>query len=107
MREREFEFGPLVKGSYGGLMAIFPVVLVGWPDFFWWYVFLMLFLGLGLRVLIEKTGIYRIWGVTKMSLDDKFHKRLIEKRQLDIDRKSRDDKYRKSRVKDPRLPKNW
>jgi hypothetical protein len=107
MREREFEFGPISKGVYIALFSILPVVPAIYPDAFFYYVLFLLCIGLGTRIFLERTGLYRLWCSFEGGLRDKWDKKFLEKRGIEIDRKLRDEKYRKSRYRDPKLPKKW
>ena len=71
------------------------------------YCGLLLFLGLGLRPLLEKTGLYRLVSHYLLVVQEKSSAKFMEKRAAEIDRKQRDAKYRGRRVKHPGLPKNW
>ena len=107
MREREFEYGPLAKGTYVGLVAVFAPVALAFPQWAPRYLLFLLFLGLGLRFLLERTGLYRLWASFKVGLTEKWDRKFLARHRSEIDRKQRAEKYHRSRVKDPGLPKNW
>lgn len=107
MRENEFEFGPVSKGCYLGLISLAALIPLYYPDMFLYYVLALIFLGLGLRPLLQRTGLYKLWAQVEISVSGRWNKKYLEKRRMEVDRKVRDEKYRHSRVKDPRLPKNW
>lgn len=77
------------------------------PRVLFWYVPLLVFLGLGLKPVLEVTG----FGALLVNLVEKRQakrwKRIEEQERLKVKQKQRDDKYRHQRVRDPRLPKNW
>jgi len=83
------------------------VVMVGFPNLFIYYILFLIFLGIGLRPLVEKTGINAFYQTQITRLVEKWDRKFLEKRRMEIDRKRRDQKYRSKRAKDQRLPKNW
>lgn len=107
VRHKQFEYSPLLQGAYRGLLwAALPIPLFG-IDLFVVYVAILLFLGFGLRPLLERTGLYRLLSHYLVVFEEKTSKRYLEKRAAEIDRKARDDKHRKRRLKHPDLPRNW
>ena len=107
MRQKQFEYGPLARGIYHACVSvtiIFP--LISWKLFGWW-VLMLLFFTFGLRPLLERTGLYRLFAHFLVVVSDKSSARFEAKRQQEIERKIRDDKYRGGHRKHPDLPKNW
>lgn len=107
MHEKQFEYSTLVSGSYRGMLWLIPLMPLLGINFLLVYCALMLFLGLGLRLLLEKTGLYRLVSHYLLVVQEKSSAKFIEKRAAEIDRKQRDDKYRRRHVKHQGLPKNW
>ena len=107
MQEKQFEYSTLAKGSYRGMMWLFPLMLVLGLDVFLAYCALMLFLGIGLRPLLEKTGLYRQVTHYLLVVQEKTSARFMAKHVAEIERNQRDDKHRRRRLKHPDLPKNW
>ena len=107
MPEKQFEYSTLASGSYRGMMWLVCVMPLLGFDVFLAYCALLLFLGLGLRPLLEKTGLYRRVSHYLLVAQEKSSAKFMEKRAAAIDRKQRDDKHRRRRVKHPDLPKNW
>lgn len=107
MSSKKFKYGPLAIGIYTALLTLLVVVMVGFPNLFIYYILLLLFLGIGLRPLIVKTGLYAFYQTLITTLVEKLSKKYLQKRRKEIDRKRRDQKYRNKRNKDPQLPKNW
>ena len=107
MSEHEFEYGPVLRTLY--VLMIWPILYIGWayPDMVFYYVCLWVFLGLGLRIVIEKSGLYEAYQNARVAIDDKRGRKRHTRIKQEVDRKMRDEKYRKSRYRDPRLPKNW
>ena len=107
MREREFEYGFIAKGVFLGLVASSVVVALYFPDRWLHYLGFLLFLGLGLRPLLERTGLYRLWNTVQGFFIERWNRKYLRKRRQEVDRRLRDEKYRGKRYKDPKLPKNW
>jgi hypothetical protein len=107
MTEEKFEWGPLSRGIYTAMLWF--TVLLGWvaADWLVYYVPLLIFLGLGLRPLLEITGLYVLFSGLLNKVDAARWTKITEKRRLQIERKTRDKKYKDRRTKDPRLPPNW
>lgn len=107
MKEHEFEYGAIAKGMYIALICITPVIPFLNPDWFLYYLGLLAFLGFCLRFVLETSGLHHMWTSVEGALLDKWDRKFLRKRRMQIDRQLRDEKYRKSRHRDPRLPKNW
>lgn len=107
MSEPEFQYGPFARGIYLALGALVVPVAIYFPDYFLHYLAVLLFLGVGLKALLTRTGLARAWSGFLFSTQERWDRKYLEKHRRKIDRKIRDEKLRKSRVRDPRLPKNW
>lgn len=107
MAEKQFEYGPLARGAY--LALIYFALLVGWvaPGWLFHYAAFLMFLGLGLRPLLEWTGLAQRFQSTMADIEERWHRKREFRRRLEIDRRERDKKYRCSHYRDPRLPPNW
>lgn len=107
MKEHKFSYGPVWKGVYIGLISLSVVVFAYWYQYIGYYLLFLLYLGLGLRPTIEYLGLVELFNVSENYLDEKINGQYYKKKKMELERKVRDEKYRKSRLKDPRLPKNW
>lgn len=87
MQEKQFEYSPLVSGSYRGMLWLIPLMPLLGFNVFLTYCALMLFLGLGSRPLLEKTGLYRLVSHYLLVAQDKSSAKFMEKRAAEIDRK--------------------
>lgn len=107
MREEGFSWGPLARGIYIGLLWL--TLVVGWtdPNMLAYYVPLLVFLGLCLKPILVMTGLYSLISSSYDGLMEALWKKKTAQRRMEIDRKERDKKYRHSRIKDSKLPKNW
>lgn len=107
MNEPDFEYGPASKGAYIALIALIPLIPVAFPQYTVSYVVFVLFLGFGLRPLLHLSGAYALWNTFRVRAIDQWDRKFLLRRRAQIDRALRDDRYRKSRVRDPRLPRRW
>lgn len=107
MTNSQFEYGPISRGIYYALISATSLVPFIAMELLGYYLLLLVFLGFGLKPLLLKTGIYSLWEHSTESLHEKVHRKHTEKHRLEIERKSRDNKYRGGHRKDSRLPKNW
>jgi hypothetical protein len=103
----EFEYGPLAKGAFIALASLTPVVLLIDYTYIPYYLALLLFLAFLLRPFLLKSGLYALWNNLGDAVQHKWDKKYLDKRAQEIDKKVEMEKYRRSRVRDPRLPKNW
>ena len=107
IRHKQFEYSPLVHGVYRGLWcAALPMPMLGMEVAVSYFLFLS-FLGLGVRPILERTGLYRLISHVLVVIEEKADARFLQQRAQEIDRKMRDDRYRKRRLKHPDLPKHW
>lgn len=107
MREPKFEWGPVARGIYIGMLWF--TVVIGWhfPNFLAYYIPLLIFLGLALRPLLEITGLYDVFVALSEKIDEGRWKKINEERRKEVERIERNRKYKSTRLKDPKLPKNW
>lgn len=104
---QEFEFGPITRGAYIALISVAALLPLVAPQYFVHYIVFLVFLGFGLRPFLVKTGLFNLWNSIGAAVQSKWDRKYLEKRARDIDTKTELEKYRKSRAKDPRLPKKW
>ena len=109
MREQDFQYGPVARGLYIAMIGLLPLVGILAPGRFMAYAGLLLFLGFGLRPLLEVTGLYRLLIATGLAVQERMDRKFLAQRRREIDRRLRDERYRQSRARDrdPRLPKRW
>lgn len=105
--DKEFEFGPVARGIYIALISVAALMPLIAPQYFFYYVAFVIFLGFGLRPFLVKTGLYSVWNNIGHFVQSAWDKNYLEKRAEEIEKNAEIDKYRKSRVRDPKLPKNW
>jgi|TARA_B100000315_G_C14529467_1_gene565438 hypothetical protein len=107
MTAKQFEYGLMATAIYRGLLWCILITPMLGPDIFVGYVLLMLFLGLGLRPLLEKTSLYRVAIHLQIVTLEKTSQGFMDKRKAKIVSRQRDESYRKRRGKHPDLPKDW
>ncbi|WP_221450533.1 hypothetical protein [Pseudoteredinibacter isoporae] len=71
------------------------------------YLPLLMFLGLGLRPLLEATGLYHLFQAILLKRDDAAWEKINKTHRQKVNQKERSNSLKQRRVKDPRLPKNW
>lgn len=103
----QFEWGPLARGVYTALLCL--TVLVSWlyPEYLFHYMGLLVFLGVFLRPLIERSGLYDAYSRFAFALSERRWRKVNERRRHEVYLAERDKKYRARRTRDPKLPKNW
>ena len=108
MEEKQFEYGTIALGIYA---ASWPLCLVVFLYFgveaLLYYVASLLFSGLLLRPLLEKSGLHRFYRSAVDGVTERKERRQHAEQAANAARKARDEAYRNSRYRDPRLPKNW
>ena len=104
---KEFEYGPLAKGLYIALFCMAVPLLLLYPQYLLRYLAALVLLGLGLRPLLVRSGLYTLWNRTLGSAQRKWDEKYLAERRAEIEREQELEKIRRSRVRDPRLPKNW
>ncbi len=107
MYDSDFRWGPLATGIYRAMLWL--TVLIGWtyPQYVFHYAALLVFLGLGLKPLLIKTGLQQLLSDYAERGREYRWKGETTRRRAEIERKERDKKYKQSRIRDSRLPKNW
>jgi len=109
----EFEFGPLARGIFMALMwGTLPMaVLAGKgmvaPIWFLLYAGGLVFLALGLKPLLVRTGWLGLLRQVQVELEDRYYADFEAERRQEVDRRQRDQKLRRQRYRDPKLPPNW
>lgn len=107
MADKKFEYGPLPVGIFMALVAVIVPIGMYYPDWIFRYLMFLLFLGLGLRPLLVMTGMLSVSQSLLQSLEEKRNKKFVEQKRREVELKMQLEKYRKSRYRDPRLPKDW
>ncbi|NND66139.1 MAG: hypothetical protein HKN19_01010 [Halioglobus sp.] len=104
---REFEYGPLAKGLYIALFCVSVPLLLLYPQYIVRYLVFLVVLGFGLRPFLVWSGLFGLWRRTLGAAERKWDEKHLADRRTQIERKQASEKYRRSRHRDPRLPKNW
>ncbi len=70
-----------------------------WPGKHWYYLGVLVFLALGLRPLLERSGLYRCWLLLRQTLAEAWPRKSEAGWQQEIARREREQKYRFSRTR--------
>jgi hypothetical protein len=103
----DFEYGIVPRAIFIGLCWI--TVLLGFTEPNWlpWHIALLLFLGLGLKPLLLKTGLYHGWLRFLVKVDEARHLESDAANRARVERKRRDTRLRKARRTSSDLPPGW
>ena len=109
----EITFGPVARGIYFALLWITPLfgavaMAAPWARAWLpWHLGLVLFLGLGLKPLLRYTGLHRRWQWLMAEAQKRHHADHHAEAARQVERKRRDEKFRKTRVRHSDLPPRW
>ncbi len=103
MHEPKFHYGPIAKGVYGGLWPLSILVAIIAIEMLGYYLIFLLFLGIGLRPVLEKTGMYDLYIHIREKLSDRRNRRRHDEIRDSIDRKARDER-RETRDERRKIP---
>jgi hypothetical protein len=107
MKTSAFEYGPVSRGIYIALIWLtLPVMFLGFKQFIAYMLFLI-FLTFALKPILEVTGLMGAYQSLVASQREKANRRLSTKRFIEIDKRERILKHKRSRIKDSSLPNNW
>lgn len=101
----DFSYGPIAKGLYIALLGF--TALAAMTPFLIWYLLFLLFLGVGLKPFLIHTGLRRIWLSHRAEVQRRRNAPHHARAARRIERERRDEKLRKTRVRDPNLPDRW
>lgn len=71
MREPKFEWGPLPRGIYIGMLWFTLVIGLRFTNLLVYYIPLLVFLGIGLRPFLEVTGLYDFFSSMTEKIGEK------------------------------------
>lgn len=78
MRGSNFEYGALTRGIYTAMLwSVWVFVFVA-PSYLVYYVPLLIFLGIGLKPLLIKTGFFSVYQNYLAKLDEKTNQKLLK-----------------------------
>jgi len=103
MVEDQFEYGPVARGIFYGLVSLTILVgLLGTGPLLFYILFLQ-FLAMGLKPFLIKTGLYQIY----MKVADRRWRKITAQRCMEVENEKRKAKYKYRRRNDDSLPRNW
>ncbi len=107
MKEAQFYWGTFARACY--IAAWWFCLLFGFtnPAVLFYYIPFLIFLGVGLRPLLEATGLYYLFQSVLLKRDDANWEKRNSERRAQIKSAVRSKALKQQRAKDPRLPKNW
>ncbi len=109
----DFQYGPLARGAYIALLWSTTVLGFVAADADWalrylpWHLLLLVFLGIGLKPFVLRTGLYRMWQGWAAALQTRRNAGHHAEAARRVDRARRDQKLRSARLRDPTLPPRW
>ena len=98
--DRQFEFGPLSLGIYRALLWIALLVPLYFPAYTVHYFFLLVFLGLGLRPLLEITGLWVCWERLESPFGKRWSDKELDLHRRKIEARQRQEALRRRRVRE-------
>ena len=98
-REHTFEYGPVARGSFIALVALGPLVPLYFPGYLFYYFGLLLFLALGLRPLLEVTGLWRLGNWLQSKLPRRWNDKALARHRAQVEAKERQKRLRYSRYR--------
>lgn len=107
MIEPGFSWGPMARGVYTALLWMTAFVAFLDSSFLYYYIPFLAFLGLGLRPLLEQTGVSDILNARSNVRHEKRWQNLREKRVFEVRRTQHAERHKRRRTRDSNLPKNW
>ena len=105
--DEDFQYGLLSRSIFVGLLWLTPLLGFTAPEWLPLHVGLLLFLGLGLKPLLIRTGVRRTWLSWRAHAQQRRQAAHHTEAARRVERQRRDDKYRKSRQRDPGLTPGW
>ena len=100
-------WGTVTRGTYHAMLWFTLLIGRVYPYWLNHYIALLVFLGVALKPLLEKTGLHRLALWLIHSIDNKRRQKTVEQHKVMIKRQERDNRYKRRRVRDPKLPKHW
>ena len=106
-RDEYFEWGPLAKGTYMMLLSVTVLVAIAFPQHLYWYIPMIIFMGVGLKTVLVRSGLARHLSFLLDRAEEARWSKITRRRRMEIERQERDKRYRHRHKQDSRLPKNW
>ncbi|GAA6151215.1 hypothetical protein [Pseudoteredinibacter isoporae] len=107
MKEAQFYWGPFARACY--IAAWWFCLFFVWvaPNVLWTYIPVLIFLGVGLRPLLEATGLYTACQAILLKRDDAYWAKANSRHRKKVEQEERSKRLKQQRLKDERLPKDW
>ena len=107
MNDEILSWGPVARAIY--LALLWMTVLFAYLDssLLFYYVLFLVFLGIGLLPLLEKTGLADVLNARSHARHEKRWKEVRQKKALEVRRARHAERHKRRRTRDPELPKHW
>ncbi len=105
--ESEFEWGPIARGLYLGMIATAVFADVVFGDYAMHYILFVVYCGIGLRQTLIVTGLYTFWTSLMGRVGDKSWESHTAKRRREVEVQAEVRRIKKSREARDKLPSNW
>src|SRR5262249_10249190 len=103
----DFQWGIIARAIYAALLWLTVLLAYVSPALLPWHLGLLLFLGLGLKPLLLRTGLWLGWMSFLVKVEEVRYAEFNAEAGRRVDRKRRDDKFRNARRLSRDLPPNW
>lgn len=107
MKEAQFYWGPFARGCYIAAWWFCPFFVWTNPKVLVYYFPALIFIGLGLRPLLERTNLYNLFQALLIKKEDASWSKINKQRRREVEQQERSKTLKQQRIQDPRLPKNW
>ena len=101
MKTPKFTWGPLARGLFTALLSLTAFVQWVYPEKQAYYLFFLAFLALGLRPLLEITGLYDLCVHLQEKISARKWDRITEQRRREIEQRERLERARYRRARTP------
>ncbi len=106
MKKLDFKYGPIAIGIYRAMLWLTILIAFVAFKFLVYYVPLLLFLGLGLRPFLLKTGLYSVYQRFLSNRDEKINQKLREGYNKRNAKKVSDLEKKREKMRKALLPKD-
>ncbi len=107
MNDEILTWGPIARAIYVALLWTTALVAYFASSLLFYYLLFLVFLGLGLRPLLEKTGVADVWNARSHARREKRWQEVRQKNALEVRRARHAERHKRRRTRDPELPKHW
>lgn len=106
LKEESFEWGALARGLYVAMLWLIWIFVFTAPSYLMYYVPLLLFLGLGLRPILIKTGLFNAYQGYLAKRDERINQKLKKGYRTRNANKIEQQERNREKMRQSLLPKN-